>query len=293
MKEGRSVTAPKLHHYVPQFHLRRFADERGGLWAWDKQSDRMFRSSPSGIAAEKQFYWLTQYDEDGNDPLTMEKQLSQMEGEVSLITDQWLQWLSQMKALDALPIPRINRWLVARYLAVQMLRTLDTRDLVSAMAQIDRGEPVDAMEARELHTELMWDPRVVEKLTKRFMKSVWIFARNDSATPFVTSDNPVAFRSPDHRQWLRSLALVPGAYLVFALSPGVVLYCHPPVGPFRKLGKFANRLSPVVLDDQMVESENSGQVFMASRFVLSKRPEFKAERAFARTIGANINAPSN
>lgn len=285
------MNAPKLHHYVPRFHLRRFVDELDQLWAWDKQSDRIFRTSPGAIAAENQFYRLTQYEPDGRDPLTMEKQLSEMEGEVSLITDQWLEWLPQMEPLDKVPIPRVNRWIVARYLAVQMLRTLDTRELLSAMVEIGRGEPVDAREARELHTELIWNPHVVERFAKRFRRSVWIFARNDSATPFVTSDNPVAFRSPDNRQWLRSLVLVPGAYLVFAMSPGVVLYCHPRVGPFRKLSKFADCLSPVVLDDGMVESENSGQVFMASRFVLSNRPDFDAERAFAPTIGTSIYAP--
>lgn len=155
----------------------------------------------------------------------------------------------------------------------------------------NRGEPIDAREARELHTELIWDPQVVAKFAKRFMRSIWIFARNNSATPLMTSDNPVAFRSPDNRRWLRSLALVPGAYLVFAMSPGVVVYCHPRVGPFRKLGGLGDCLSPVVLDDGMVESENSGQVFMASRFVLSNQPDFDAERAFAQTVGTNIHAP--
>lgn len=284
------MSEPKLHHYVPQFHLRRFADERGQLWVWDKQSDRIFRTSPGGIAAETQFYRLTQYEPEGHDPLTLEKQLSQMEGEVTQITDQWLEWLRQMEPLDKVPIPRINRWIVARYLAVQMLRTLDTRELLAAIVENDRGQPVDAQEARELHTELMWDQRVVERFTKRFTSSMWIFARNDTATPFLTSDNPVSFRSPDNRQWLRSLMLVPGAYLVFAMSPDVVLYCHPRLGPFRKLGKFADRLSPVVLDDEMVESENSGQVFMASRFVLSNRQDFAAERAFAETIGTDTFA---
>ena len=287
------MTGPKLHHYVPQFHLRRFADEQGRLWAWDKKADRIFRTSPSGIAAEKQFYRLTQYEANGHDPLTMEKQLSEMEGEVSLITDQWLEWLLQMDPLDKVPIPRINRRIVAWYLAVQMLRTLDTRELLSALVEHDRGTPVDEREARELHTELIWDTSLVERFAKRFRRSVWIFARNDSATPFVTSDNPVSFRSPDNRQWQRSPALVPGSYLVFAMSSRVVLYCHPRIGAFRKLSKFADCISPVALDESMVKSENSGQVFMASRFVLSNRADFEAERAFAPTIGTDIYAPDS
>lgn len=285
------MSSPKLHHYVPQFHLRRFADELGQLWTWDKQSDRIFRTSPGGIAAEKHFYRLTQYEADGHDPLTMEKQLSAIEAEVSLITDQWLGWLPEMEPLDKIPIPRINRWIVARYLAVQMLRTLDTREMLAALVETGRSKPVHAREAREMHTELIWNPHVVEHFAKRFRRSLWIFARNSSATPFVTSDNPVSFRSPDNRRWLRSLVLVPGAYLVFALSPEVVLYCHPRMGQFRKLGKLADCLSPIVLNDDMVESENMGQVFMASRFVFSSRPDFEAERAFAPTIGTDIYAP--
>jgi len=266
------MSEPKLHHYVPQFHLRRFADGDGRLWAWDKRADRVFRTSPGGVAAEKQFYRLTQYEADGHDPLSMEKQLSDMEAQVSIVTNQWLEWLPQMEPLERVPIPRINRWVVARFLAVQMLRTVDTRDLLSLLVEIDRGDPVDEREARELHTELIWDPQVVERFAKRFRRSVWIFARNDTDTPFVTSDNPVSFRSPDNRQWLKSLVLVPGAYVVFAMSPSVILYCHPRVGKFRKLRIFTDCVSPVVLNDRMVESENSGQVFMASRFVLSNRP---------------------
>jgi hypothetical protein len=80
------MNTPKLHHYVPQFYLRRFTDASGRLWAWDKQRDRIFYTSPNKVAAETQFYRLTQYEADGHDPLTMEKQLSELEGEVADIT---------------------------------------------------------------------------------------------------------------------------------------------------------------------------------------------------------------
>lgn len=132
------MSDPKRHHYVPQFHLRRFRDERGRLWAWDKEGDRIFATSTGSVAAEKQFYRLTQYEPLGGDPLIMEKQLSEMEGEVSAITDQWLDWLSDMEPMDKVPIPAINRWIFARFLAIQMLRTLDTRELLSALVEIDR-----------------------------------------------------------------------------------------------------------------------------------------------------------
>ncbi len=42
----------------------------------------------------------------------------------------------------------------------------------------------------------------------------------------------------------------------------------------------------------MVQDENTAQVFVASRFVISNRAAFEAERNFARTIGTDTYAPS-
>jgi hypothetical protein len=281
------MTGPKLHHYVPRFHLRRFADVKGRLWVWDKQTDRVFPVASGGIAAETQFYRLTQYEVLGHDPLTMEKQLSDLEGEVAAITGQWLDWIPDIAPLDVVPIPRINRRIVAQFLAVQFLRTRDTREVLSALVEHEHGSVLTEDEAREHHTELIWNEDQVELIARRLRRSVWIFGRNTSTTPFVTSDNPMAFRTGDNRRWLRAGFLSGGTYLVYPMSPGVVLYCHPPVGKFRALRTFADSVSPVAFTDEMVESENSGQVFMASRFLISNRPEFGTERAFAATIGAD------
>ncbi len=284
------MNAPKLHHYVPQFHLRRFAEANGRLWVWDKQNDRVFTVRPGQIAAETQFYRLTQYEADGHDPMTMEKQLAALEGEVAKITDQWLEWLPNMSSLELMPIPRANRRIVALFLAVQYLRTRDMRELLSALVKVDRGTAPTPQEERELHTELMWNQDRIERLARRFRRSTWIFARNDTATPFMTSDNPIAFRTVDNRQWLRTGVLSRSIYLLYPMSPRVVLYCYPRYGKFRSLIRFPNAVSPVVLTDEMIESENSGQVFMASRFVISIQPQFDAEREFARTIGTDIYA---
>lgn len=281
------MTGPKLHHYVPQFHLRRFADAKGRLWVWDKQANRVFPTSPGGIAAETQFYRLTQYEVLGHDPLTMEKQLSALEREVAAITGQWLDWMPAMAPLDVMPIPRANRRILAQFLAVQFLRTRDTREILSALVERNRGAALSEDEAREYHTELIWNEDQVELIARRLRRSIWIFGRSTSPTPFVTSDNPMAFRTGDNRQWLRAGFLAGSTYLVYPMSPAVVLYCYPRVGKFRALRKFADGVSPVTFTDEMVESENSGQVFMASRFLISNRPEFDAQRAFAATIGAD------
>jgi hypothetical protein len=40
----------------------------------------------------------------------------------------------------------------------------------------------------------------------------------------------------------------------------------------------------------MVQDENTAQVFMASRFVISNAPAFSHEREFAKKIGTDIYA---
>ncbi len=111
-----------------------------------------------------------------------------------------------------------------------------------------------------------------------------------TATPFIISDNPVAFRTHDNAMWLKVGLLTACTYIAFPLAPDVVMYCYPNESPWETITRFDRCLSPVVFTEKMVESENSGQVFMASRFVISPRHNFDHERAFAKTIGTNLYA---
>jgi hypothetical protein len=121
------MNSPKLHHYVPQFYLRRFVDDSGRLWVWDRDNDRMFPVKPNSVAAENDFYFSDELAELGEDALTMEKQFSELEGEVALITSQWLDWLREVSHGEKIPIPDVNRELLSRHIALQFLRTADTR----------------------------------------------------------------------------------------------------------------------------------------------------------------------
>lgn len=77
-----AMSVPKLRHYVPQFYLlylRRFLEDQGRLWVWDRDRDWVFLSSPRSVAAETNFYFLDEIAEQGRDPLTMEWQLADLE----------------------------------------------------------------------------------------------------------------------------------------------------------------------------------------------------------------------
>ena len=282
---------PKLHHYVPQFYLRRFVDSSGHLWLWDRDRDRIFSTRPKRVAAEKHFYHLTELVTHGHDPLTMEKQFSELEGQVAAITGQWLDWLRQSEPIEKIEIPDINRELVSLYIALQFLRTADTRETLAAFAeQYESCEPISAEEKRHLHTDMLWNDELVQGLAERVHNATWLFGLNATATPFVTSDNPVLFRTGDNAKWLKAGIYEAGTYVVYPLAPDVVMYCHPNELRWEKIVQFDRCRSPVVFTDEMVQSENSGQVFMASRFIISPRDDFDHERAFAKTIGTDIYA---
>lgn len=49
---------PKLHHFLPEAYLRRFADEHGDLWVLDRKQGIVRRQSPEVTAAERELYTL-------------------------------------------------------------------------------------------------------------------------------------------------------------------------------------------------------------------------------------------
>lgn len=320
--------ATKLHHYVPRFYLRRFADEDGKFWVWDKIRDKVFRTNPKRIGAGSNFYRLYDFAKLGRDPLTLEKQFADLEGQVSLITDQWLYWLRHAKHGDRIRIPNVNRRIVSLYIALQFCRTADARDIIVAIDSLpsnpDMTENMNEVgkwgtylwgtwlvdmlmkngaksngDARskgqlsdrdqtEIHTRWLWNLEMVHSIAERIEKSIWAFGRNLTGFPFITSDNPVAFHEGNTHRWVKLGFLARGVYPVFPLSPEIMMYCYDSKDPkYRVLRKFGDTLSPVEFNVPLVKHDNAGQVFNASRFVISPINDFKFVRECAQTIGSD------
>lgn len=133
------------------------------------------------------------------------------------------------------------------------------------------------------------ESHIVKRISNHIKEAIWIFARNTTATPFMTSDNPVAFRTKDNALWLKVGFVAEGTYAVYPLAPDIVMFCHERRF-WKKIKPLDSCLSPVSLDHEMVESENSGQVFMAKRFVISPANDFQFAREFVKTIGTDTYA---
>lgn len=289
------MTSPKLHHYVPRFYLARFAVQNDHFWVWDKHTEKVFQTKPYAVAAEKHFYRVPDLIGTEHDPLFLERELSELERSASRITNIWIDSFDQLQPMDRFPVSLEDRRQMAIYISVQSLRTAEERDILALFAA-ETGHyksDISPEEKINLHAHMLCSGGLVEEIAKRIEQSIWIIARNDTETPFWTSDNPVAFKRRDSLMWFKGPGIMAlGTYVVFPINPRYVLYCKEPTY-WAKLKDFDCCLSPLELTSEMVQHENAGQVFMASRFVISSTKDFSFATEFAKTIGTDIYAPDN
>jgi len=259
---------------------------------WDKISRKVFRTSPNNIAAESHFYRVPEFIGSDVDPLFLEKDLANLESSAAGILQTCIALFDTMQPLDQLHMEDDDRWMLSSFIAVQFLRTAEQRDILALFAR-DSGsykEEISPEEKINLHAYMLCSSGLVESITQRVFKSIWIFARNRTGTPFWTSDNPVAFKTGNNRMWLKGPGIFSsGSYAVFPLTPQYVLYCKEPEY-WSAIKEMDSCLSPVELSDEMVQHENSGQVFMATRHVISAFNEFSWADEFVTSIGTEIYA---
>lgn len=139
------------HHYVPAFYLRRFADQKDQLDAYDRTTGKRIRTSVADAAVESRLYETT--DKNGEPTDAAENTLAWIESKVSpgfeaLISGPWP------------PLPEV-RGLIANFIALQVTRT---RASLHAMAAItDRMTKLEmSLLPRDTWRELYLDAEGVE-----------------------------------------------------------------------------------------------------------------------------------
>ncbi len=287
------MSDPKLHHYVPRFYLKNFLDAKQRLWVYDKDVDRVFKTTPNKIAAETQFYRLPELLIGENDPLSIEKAFSRLESRASGIIANIISEVSNLAVAEKVTIPDEERIILSEFIAAQHFRTAELRDLMLYLLEDTRliEDHLSNEEKKAIHFKILSASGLLEEFTDSIYSAIWIFARNESSIPFITSDHPVCMKSCSSRLWIKGVGpLDKGSYIVFPMSPTLVLYCKE-FSFWSKIKKYDLCLSNVTLDDDMVHHENCGQAFMASRFLISCSSDFKEVREFIPSIGTDMYAP--
>lgn len=266
-----------LQRFVPQFYLRRFLGKSKKIWVYDKETDRIFATSPRNLAAEHGLYTLQNFVDD---PLYLEKSFSGLEEEASTITDSWIR---QLATDDKVMIGSDDREAMSLYLALQLLRTTEARTLMlQGLFDSSEVHPT-ADELQMLHLRLLWNDGLVEETKKTLSNFLWMFAKSISNKPFWTSDDPVRVRSLTEKNCLTWAQInQESAYLAWPITPKWILFCYDR-SCFRNLDRierFENHVSPVPMTAALIDAENIPQVGHAHRFVFSDSPDFFRAKEF-------------
>ncbi len=207
------MSTTKRQHYVPQSYLSRFA-RKERLFAFDKPSRSSYPTNVRDIAAERFFYDLPELDRLAGMVQSLETFFHGFEQAGS-------QALARIIAAadnrDAVPIKEGDRIDLAIYLAVQFLRTKETRTLLVQANELVHKElflrhlakmhpeltkyrdaiTLTTMPEREieLHAQVLLDSDFREEIAEALYLRSWILLQCGAGEVLYTSDHPVVAHS--------------------------------------------------------------------------------------------------
>ena len=229
---------PKKHHYVPVTYLRRFTDAAGQLMVYRKdEPDRPYRQRPESTGFETHYY--SQTGDDGvRDDSSLEALFSEIESSwpsvVDALSDRQRMFASAPSIITFLALMRV------RGPAFRDAAELHLANVVHIQAQVlnDAGKLPPPPEGHEDMLEQMQvaiDPHQsliamagsLNTIGSLFASLSYDVLHNDTAVPFLTSDNPVMYYDPkstDQRMFPYTVRPPHGdVELLFPITPFMVL----------------------------------------------------------------------
>jgi hypothetical protein len=298
---------PKNQHYVPQFLLRGFTNEKGQVVVFDKAAEKTFPTSPRGVAAEARFYDFV----DGNgDPQSLEHFLGSMEAKVAGIIGGILDRES------IIHLTRDDRVFVSLFAAVQQLRVKAERQRMQSLnagilrvlaeRRIDPGDVVREMNDDDVKRQAVARIHMAKKTAEFFVNKAWVLRRAPENRPFWISDNPVTLHNitEPNQRGLDS----PGVEIQLPISRRFSIcflcdsmarlirqgiadlkryerdfgYPHPGAAEILHQAEVIETGKPDLLMPENVDHQNSLQVQYASRFIISAADDFGLAREMIR-----------
>jgi Protein of unknown function (DUF4238) len=278
---------PKRQHCVPQFLLRKFADDEGKFYVFNKAKESAFESKPGAVIAESWFY---DFVDGKGEPHTFEYILSEHESTIAALVGSIIdrQSIAHLTSMDRLNIAQFVAVLQYRVQAVrQRLKSLhDGIQRVLEERGFDGGDVAPKLSAQDIqHAALAQMGRAI-KNGRVLAKRRWMLQRAPDSRPFYISDNPVAMVNYVEARALRIDH--PGVEIYLPISRQYTLYI---VSDMMAMALLAS-VDPEARDqaealrtgraDQLapenVEHQNSLQVQCASRFVISSTNDFTMAR---------------
>jgi hypothetical protein len=203
----------KNQHYVPQSYLKHFAiknEER--IYVYDKTTKKSFSSSIRNISAEKYFYDLPEEAEKLGFPVQyFEKLFSGIEGNFASTHKNLIENLENNNFTG---FSDEEKEFISNFVIIQFLRTKQDRIVLNDSALqfyreylyslTEKNFPIKEY-PKEIYPEIsmkdenenIYQLVMIERslndpnLKNNLKKYIWIILKNETETPFISSDNPL------------------------------------------------------------------------------------------------------
>jgi len=202
-------------HYVPQFYLKRFSCNGESVFVYDKLERKTYEANIRSVAQERYFYNVA--EEFVTDEMKAKGYTHQsVEDAFAKIEDEFKQALDNFLKKPKFALQNYEtRFEIAQFMAIQILRTKETRDFIIEAETKIRQQHLNTYLRRKhpdipedhypevklkpehaslLHTQYALDIDALERIGKELCKLIWMVADNRTPKLLYTSDQPVVKR---------------------------------------------------------------------------------------------------
>lgn len=302
MKEGKMQKAIK-QHYVPRCYLKRWGNEKGQLFVYDKRAKKSWTSNIVDVACERFFYDINHTElslnslklltENGVNPEDDEQFIehffsSQVEEEYSTILEKILDKnITLWHENNCVFVNSEEKFKLSIFLTYQLIRTKTVRrnikETSDCMEQIlkDMSIPSEAIEKYKLRADddaiiqgnMFFDIDQILDLTKDFFNLTWMLGINKTNTSLYTSDNPIGTFPHVKADFIQMSGIAsPGVEVYMPLSPKHVLMMFD--ANYHTCFEGKDKRYVPITDEQIIDRYNSLCVLNSGQYVLSKDSEF-------------------
>lgn len=283
----------KKQHYVPQLHLERFTFDGERLHVYDKFQRKAFIANKKDLSEENAFYNIPEelitaiFKDLGIYPQIVEDVLSKLEGKYQ-------------KAIKDLLNSRQDQLLDENlkeqfcfFLAIQILRTRDTRNLATQMQTKFLQSIVDELVKLNLpdstgltpqvemkheviaHLKLILDPNILGTICEMLGNHIWLVGLNETPKTLYTSDTPIVKHHYLEHKYASGWA-GPGVEIVFPITPkhALILLERAFFGYYQEIERQWVKLTP-----DHIEHFNKLQVIASHRQVYCSTDDFDLAEA--------------
>ncbi|MHC5537657.1 DUF4238 domain-containing protein [Singulisphaera rosea] len=282
----------KNQHWVPQCYLRRFADEQGGFFSFNKLYQKSRPANIKSSASADYFYDF--------EPSTLHNptdEVQWVETTFSLLEKRFKEildaFLAEASRGQVTPDTGMS---MAHFVAIQLMRTRGHRDTMLELnakvmqdfvnrwyAENHPGMPPGKFTmgkgyAEAFHAQSMFEDDSIFIFAEKLSNLLWIVGHNATDKPFYTSDEPVVRRiHPIENRTTRPLPPGVGLEYAYPLNSEFILMMLDRRGLSDELVKLERRT--VEFPPEAVEQYNSMQVVSSTQYVFCEKQDFElAER---------------